>query len=197
MRRLELAREDLDTYYSLGYRPTGDLVEERKIEVRVRRAGLRALHRAEVSEASWRERTGDTAVTALLADGVPDPVFGAEIEIGEPADKKGLGKARLVPVAVNVPLRGVTLLPEGAAHHGKLYFQFAVRDPDGGYRRLEARPLDFQIPNAQLQTALSQHVAFRIELKLDPGSYRVAAAILDELGGVTGVATAPVVIAKK
>ena len=58
-------------------------------------------------------------------------------------------------------------------------------------------PLDFQIPNAQLQTALSQHVAFRIELKLEPGSYRVAAAVLDGLGGVTGVATAPVVIAKK
>ena len=196
--RLEVAREDLDTYYSLGYRPTGDRDgENRKVEVKVRRAGLRALHRVAVSEASWRERTGDTAVTALLADGIPDSVFGAEIEVGTPTEKKGFGKSRLVPVTVNVPLRGVTLLPGEASHRGKLYFQFAVRDPDGGYRRLESRPLDFEVPNEKLAAALGQHVAYRIELKLEPGSYRVAAAVLDELGGVTGVTTAPVVLAAK
>jgi hypothetical protein len=194
---LEVAREDLDTYYSLGYRPVGERTDRsRKIEVRVRREGLRALHRVSVSEASWRERTGDAAVTALLADGVADPVFGLEIQVGTPAEAKGLGKSRLVPVTVNVPLRGVTLLPEGETHRGKLYFQFAVKDPDGGYRRLESRPLEFQVPNPQLATALGQHVAFRIDVKLEPGSYRIAAGVLDELGGLTGVTTAPVTIAK-
>lgn len=192
--RLEAARGDLDSYYSLGYRPIGLRDQRRKIDVRVRRSGLRAVHRRAVSEATWRERTGDLAVTALLADPAPDPTFGAEIVIGAPVEKRGLRRSRLVPVTVNVPLRGTTLLPEGEHHRGRFYFQLALREPDGGYRRLEARPLEFQVPNAQLATALGQHVAFRMELEVAPGEYRVAAGILDELGGLVGVATAPLTL---
>ena len=196
--RLETVRRDMVTYYSLGYHPEGDKPGRRRhLDVQVSRPGLRVLHRSEVSDRSWQEQATDATVTALLADTAPDNPFGITVETGAPdaASKVKRGSTRL-PVVVKVPLRQVALLPEGQQHKGELLFEFALRDPDGGFRRLDSRPLAFQVPNEKLSQALGQFVSFKVELDFAPGSYKLATTVLDQLAGTRSTAILPIEVAK-
>jgi len=191
-RRLEAARSDLVTYYSLGYHPTGDEPgRRRKLEVRVRRAGLRVLHRAEVTDRSWEEQAAAATISALVRDGEPANPFGISLVVGPAPDPERKRGAAKLPLEVRVPLRDLTLLPDVARHRGELHFEFALEDPDGGYRRLASRDLSFDVPDDQLPGALSQHVAFRVELALAPGRHRLAVTVLDRLSGVRSTMAVP------
>jgi len=194
--RLETARRDLATYYSLAFHPAeGAPPEFRKIDVRVKREGVKIVHRRGVEERSAEQIAGDSATAALLAAAPPENPFGALLQVGEPSKGKS-GKAKLVPVTVRVPLRALTLLPEGAAHRAQLAFHFSLRDPDGGYRRLEPRPLEFSVPNEKLAASLGQAVTFQVELQLEPGDYRLGVAVVDRIGGATSATTAQFAVAK-
>ncbi len=197
--RLETVRRDLVTYYSLGYHPEGEKPgRKRHIDVQVRRPGLRVLHRSEVSDRSWQEQATDATVTALISDSVPENPFGVSIDTPAPdAKQRKRGRTRLQPVEVRVPLRGITLLPEGGGHKGELLFEFALRDSEGGFRRLESRSLPLQIPDSELKKALGEHVSYRVELALPPGSYTLAATVLDQVGGGRSTATVPLEVAKR
>lgn len=195
--RLESARRDLVTYYSLGYSPLDDSPGKRRpVEVRVKRDGVRVLHRAAVSTKSWEDQAAEAAISALVGGTEPENPFGVVIEVLPPAEGGKKRGAQQVPINVRVPMSAVTLIPDAAVHRGKLLFQFALFNADGGYRRLEGRPLDFEVPNGKLTGALTQHLSFRIDLKLEPGSYKVAAAVLDQVAGARSVATAPIEVVK-
>jgi VWFA-related protein len=196
--RMEAVRLDLASYYSLGYRPARERSDGyHRVDVRVRREGLRVLHRAAVTVQEREEQAASSAVSALLAEGPLDNLYGAVVEVGTPSTEKRRGGQKLVPITVKVPLREVVLLPAGnGKHQGKLRFHFALRDDKGAFRRLDSKPLVFDVPDDQLAVARGQHVAYRVEVPLPAGSYRFATAIEDELGGTSGVAAAPVVVAK-
>ncbi len=196
-KRLESARRDLVTYYSLGYSPLEDTPGKRRpVEVRVKREGVRVLHRAAVSTKSWEDQAAEAAISALVGGTEPENPFGVVIEVTAPAEGGRKRGSQLVPINVRVPMSAVTLIPDAAVHRGKLLFRFALFNVDGGYRRLEGRPLDFEVPNGKLAGALTQHLSFRIDLKLEPGSYKVAASVLDQVAGARSVATAPIEVVK-
>jgi len=180
--RLGDARRDLTHYYSLGYRPAGR-APRRQIEVRVRHEGARVSHRKNVAFRATDILAGDAAITELLgAAASPDP-FGVAVEVGAPVGRK---KNLRVPVEIRVPLRQLTLLPEGDLHRGRLLFQFALRRPDGAFLRLEPRPIAFEVPAGKLDGALAQHVSMRVEVLVEPGPQRLAVSVLDENAGVVG-----------
>ena len=84
----------------------------------------------------------------------------------------------------------------GAVHRAQLLFNFSLRDPDGGYRRLEARPLEFSVPAEKLAGAQGQSIAYKIELKLEPGAYQLAVAVADKIAGATSATTTGFNVAK-
>jgi VWFA-related protein len=187
--RLETAKRDLATYYSLGYRPEGsDPGAFHELTVRVHRDGVKVVHRRGVAERAPEEIAGDEATAALLSAAPAANPFGALLQIGAATRSKS-GRAMLVPVTVRVPLRGLTLLPDGAAHRAQLSFHFSLRDPDGGYRRLEPRPLEFSVPNDKLAGSLGQSIAFSVDLTLEPGAYQLGVAVVDKLGGTSSATT--------
>jgi VWFA-related protein len=193
---LTTARRDLSTYYSLGYRPDRlDYGEFHEIEVRVKRYDVKVVHRRGVTERTPQEEAASAAVTALLGEGAAPNELGIAIDVG--AAQPGRGKSQLVPIVVKVPLRGATLLPEGAGHRAHFEFHFSIRDPDGGFRRLEPRDLAFAVPNDKLAGALGQFVTYNIQLALEPGSYRLGVSAVDRFGGTQGSATAPIEVVKE
>ncbi len=173
--------DDLEARYSLGF-PTGPEADTRfhKIEIRVEREGVRVEHRE-----GFRRRAGaDRAVDALLATaalgGTENPM-GVTVTTGTP-QRAGRGRYSLVPVEVKVPLRAVTLLPEGNAQRGRLSFSFALRDPSDRLVQLEPRPLTFTVPNAELAAALRQTISMHVEIPVASGPHRLAVGIHDEIG---------------
>lgn len=189
-RRLGTARNDTVHYYSLGYEPPRLVPgESRRVEVRVNRPGARVLHRQQLAEKKADELAGEAALSALLGETEPDP-FGTRLVVGTATGKR---REQRVPVEVQVPLTSVTLLPEKERYRGQLLFQFALRSPDGGYRRLEPRPIALEIPADRVGQAMGQHVTMKVDIAVEPGDYRLAVSVLDELSGVHGTTSAALV----
>jgi hypothetical protein len=153
--------------------------------VKVRRSGLRLLHRAATLRRIPEQEAEAAALSALLA---PPAAGNYRVELAWEAPSAG---ATGVPVSLRLPLEAFTLVPEGTAHRGRIGYFLALEDPRGGFRRLEPRWLDARIPNAQLAEAFGQSLSFRVELPLGPGVHRVAVAVLDEPSGARylGVST--------
>jgi hypothetical protein len=117
------------------------------------------------------------------------------VEVGTPQPVK-LGRGLRVPVALRLPVGGLTLLAEGGRHLGRLAFQFVIEDPDGGYRRLEPRELPLEIPAAKLAAARQQRLGYSFELQLLQGTYRLAVTASDMVGGVHSTLAVPIEVGK-
>jgi len=187
--RLESARQALTTYYSLGYHPLEkDPGTFHEVRVRVRGEGLRAIARRGVQERTFEQIGAETATAALIADAPPANPLGVKVQIGD-IPKPAKGRSVRIPVLVRVPLKSITLVPEGAVHRAQLSFSFSLRDPDGGYRRLEERPLDFSVPAEKLEASLNQAIGYQVELQLEPGEFQLAVGVVDKLSSTTSAAT--------
>lgn len=199
--RLGRVRDDLDAYYSLGYRPpAGSSAAVQRLEVKVRGEGLRVRHRTALRGRSQEQRAEGQTLAALLAPATSaSPAgnpLGIAVEIGESESAK-IGSALRVPVTLRVPISGLTLLEQGERHVGRLAFQFVVEAPDGGYRRLEPRELPVEIPAEQLAPARAQSLGYSFELKLLKGNYRLAVTVSDMVGSVHSTLTAPIEAGRK
>ncbi|MCZ7651599.1 MAG: VWA domain-containing protein [Thermoanaerobaculia bacterium] len=182
-----VARE-IASAYSLGFTPAPDRADRmRDITVRVKQEGLRVRHR----DGYWRrtsdQQLADTALAAASLGGADNPLGALlEVSVGERAGRR---KEREVKALVRLPVPSLTLMPNGNGHAGKLAFEFAVRDEEGRVSRFEKREQTFSIPAEKLAAAAKQSIAYGIEMHLAPGSYTLATAVLDAVGGVRSTAT--------
>jgi VWFA-related protein len=183
-------REDLDSFYSLGFTPahTGD-GREHKIEVRARRPGLRLRYRQSYRDKPALERVVDRTLAALFY-GIEDNPLAITIEVGEPAPVEGGQYA--VPVRLKIPLFKLAILSQqDQVYTGKLRILVAVRDEVGSapVRQVEV-PLN--IPRKEVLSALGQYYIYTLTLKLRPGLQHVAVAVRDEIATTTSYLSRPV-----
>lgn len=186
-------REDLTSYYSLGYRAgPSDTGGYHKIEVKVKRPGVRVRHRDGFRVQSL-ERRLEQGVMAALDMGRQSDRFGTRLAVSE-ASPRDDGNLHL-PVDVQIPLGNVTLVPDGEQWLGRLLVAVRATDTEGGISPLiRSEPLEIRIPNGEYQQALEQHVTWTVELLLRPGRQRLAVGVADLLSGqlgVTSVALSP------
>ncbi|MGH9361649.1 MAG: VWA domain-containing protein, partial [Thermoanaerobaculia bacterium] len=97
---LATVRRDLAYYYSLGFVPTRRNGNARRLEVRVKRPGLRVRHREGYREATGRERAARSTRSAVFLGWSENPLEAA-VEV-EGATPDGGGQL-LVDVLVKVP----------------------------------------------------------------------------------------------
>lgn len=178
--------EDLDSYYSLGYTPgrrePGKL---HKVEVRVKRPGLRVRSLESFRERGPDDRAQSRTIAALLFGGGENPL-GLSLEIGA-AEKEEKGQV-IVPVTVLVPLSAVTLLPgKDGSPEGRLTIFVAARDAEGRMseiteRQVSVRPDKPPSPDRKMSCTL--------KLALRPLSHTVAVDVRDELGKTLSTVTA-------
>jgi VWFA-related protein len=190
--RLRGARAHLATFYTLGVRPPP--AERPRLDVRVRRDGLRAVHRVRAAQRPTDELAAADAISALLESG-STATAGLAIEPGAAAAAKR-GDAQVVPVTIRVPLAQLSLAPEGLVHRGSLAYYLAVERPDGGFVRLEPRGLRFEVPNAELEGSLGENVSFRIDVALAEGEHWLGVAVLDRGSGRRWSGAVPIEVAR-
>src|SRR6185312_3106285 len=131
----ELARmqEDFDSYYSLGYTTAhhGD-GRQHKVEVKVKRPGLRVRYRPSYRDKPAMEKAVDRTLTALL-HGIEDNPLEVAIELGEQTLDKATG-TWAVPVRLKIPLYKLAIIhpDEGGAFQGRLRLLVTTQDSQGG-----------------------------------------------------------------
>ncbi len=179
---LAWAARDFDTFYSLGYRsPHGGDGAYREIKVRVKRAGLVVRHRTGFVDKPQSERVADRTLSSLLLELGKNPLD-ISVDFGQP-QKEGRNRY-VLPVLVRVPIRGLTLLPQGGTNEGRLRFYVVVRDDEDGVSDPHDEELPVSIPASSLAAARKQEIGWGVNLLVREGLPTIAVGVWDELSGL-------------
>ena len=173
--------EDFDSFYSLGYRSRhGGDGKYHKIDVRVKREGLKVRHRTGYLDKPEVERVADRTLSSLILNLEKNPL-GVNVDFGVP-EKQGRGKY-LLPVLVRIPFREITLLPNGEVEQGHLRIFLTVQDEEGGISKIHEVPYPLTVPREQVAAARDREIGYSTSLKIRRGVPRVAIGVWDELSG--------------
>ncbi|HSS75919.1 MAG TPA: VWA domain-containing protein [Thermoanaerobaculia bacterium] len=182
---LDLARmrEDLTTYYSLGYTPShsGD-GKEHRIVVRVKRSGVQLRYRESYRDKPVMEKAVDRTLAALFY-GLDDNPLKIEMEVGD--QLPGTGGNVSVPVRLKIPLFKVAVLDGEENYEGSLRLLVATRSVDGRMAPVRQFPVPIHIPRKEVLTALGQYYVYTLTLQLAPGEQRVAVGIRDDVAATS------------
>ncbi len=178
----ERLTQDFDSLYSLGYpsRRGGD-GKYHKIEVRVLRPGLKARHRSGYVDKPEATRVADRTYSSLILDLESNPLS-ISVDFGSP-EKQGRDKYHL-PFLVRIPFSGVTLLPQGENHEGRLRIHVAVQDEEGGVSSLQEIPFPVSVPANQLAATEGKEMGYAGKLLVRRGIPKVALGVWDEVSGL-------------
>ncbi len=178
---LNLFRQDLFTYYSLGYTvaTTGaDKVHHIKVELadRPELKDYELRYRRRFVEKSLESRVQDRVMTSLMVDFDDNPM-GVGVTTDRPAP--ATSKRWTLPVHISVPIEKIALIPEGDVYIGRVVLFVAARDDDGKQSDLQRQEHEIRVPQADYERARSQLYGFDLQLLMEEGGYRVTVAIMD------------------
>ena len=186
---------DFRSYYSLGYSAThaGD-GRAHKIEVRVKRKGLRVRHRTSYRDKTFESRLIEGVLAALRFGGGANSLD-LRLDFGgvRPHDDDTF----LVPIKVSVPFARVTLLPQEGRHVGNLRLVVVVMDEEGDTSPPEIVPMPLTVPDEHVAAVRKDDVVYSAELKMEKGLHYVAIGLRDESSGEIAIVRRGVRVAKR
>jgi VWFA-related protein len=175
---LERAAADTRTYYWLGFVPSwqGD-DRAHKVDVQVRRDGLRVRSRAGYLDSSRSREVSMAVESALMFGGGPN-LRPLALAVSEPS-KASVGTMR-VNLELSVPASELTLLPVGRQRVAELELRVAAIDDRGGRSEIPVLPVRLVVDT---DPAPGQRVSYRTTLELRRAHNRVAVALYDPAAG--------------
>ena len=175
--------QDEDAAYSLGFTTSESAgAGDHRIEVHLRRDGLRVQHRESYRRRTLADRTVQALAAAASLRATSNPL-GIAIELGEPV-LEAKQKAATVPLLIRIPLKGVALVPDSGQLRGRLSARVGILDAKKQQRLGGAAPIEIAIAAADEPRVATHNWAYRAELRLAPGINRIAAVVVDEIAGV-------------
>jgi VWFA-related protein len=177
---LESIRNDLVSYYSLGYTiSSSGLDRVHKITVELPgRPGHDLRYRRRFVEKSFETRVQDRVFSSLLVD-IDDNPMGLEVT-GEPAVPAS-GDRWTVPVHLSFPLENVALMPEAEDYVGRLVLFLGARDADGRESEIQREEHVIRVPVEQYETAKQQGFGIDFQLLLREGQQRICVGLMDQV----------------
>jgi VWFA-related protein len=174
-------REDLRAFYSLGFTPDhqGD-GKEHRVEVRLKRPGLRLTYPRSYRDKPALEQVADRTLAALL-HGFEDNPLEVRIEL-LPAEPLPNGHFQ-VTARLLVPLFKLATLTLDDVYEAKLRVVAAAGTAGGESTGLRQVEVPVRVPRQQALTAFGQSYAYEVRLELAAGEHTLAFAVRDELGG--------------
>lgn len=198
-RELERVGDELETYYSLAYRPDPDAPPgERWIKVEVEGRGLRVLHRQVTRDKEAAERLAERVYGAILF-GFEDNPMDARLEVADPTPEvetrlaadapRGERAPVTVPVEIRVPIAALGLVPGEDASLGRLLLVMTARDGEGRWQPIKRQKVPVVVPHPQHpqegEPDLSGLHLIRVDMELQPGTQEIAVGLRDEIEGTT------------
>lgn len=179
--------EDLESYYSLGYRPAGNDRADREIVVRTRNRAYRVRARQ-----SFALKTADDQFTDRVVSNVFAPLP-SEIPVtlyaGPP---KKEGSNFVVPVEIAIPAT-ITLLPDGSMLGGGFTVYIAVGNAQGAMSTMFRQPNPVRIAVAEEKAFRSTPLRFTATLTLRPGENLLSVGVIDQVSNTSGFARKTIV----
>ena len=175
---LEEMRDDLFTYYSLGYTLSAsgsDTVHRIEVELPAH-PEYKLVYRRTLVEKSLETQIQDRVVSGLLL-ALDDNPMALEITAGEP--KPATGERWILPVEVAIPIESVALLPEAGEYVGRLVLFIANRDLKGRQSDIQRRQFEIRMPPEDYETRRGEHYVAALDLLLGVGEHKLVVGALD------------------
>jgi VWFA-related protein len=175
---------DASNYYSLAYRVKSDGTDRtRNISVKTRNREYTVRTRTQFVEKSDDTRMRDRLKAALFRSNQPHDIAIA-VETGKA--KKGR-RTSTVPVAVKIPIRQLTLLPQGGKHAGKFSVYIGVAGELNELSDVTQKTQPFEVTAAQLKQALASYFTYDMDVQVNAKSKYLAVGVFDEVGHTYGL----------
>jgi hypothetical protein len=176
--------EDLETYYSLGYRaPATGKDVARRIEVKTKDPRYTVRSRREFVEKSETSLMNDRVHGNLYAN-VEGSSIPFALELGE---MRGIGRNRWsLPVKIRIPIDSLTTRSRGEDQTGQ-FSVFVVAGGPAAMSEMRRQTQPFRIPAADQRRAKSSHFTFNITLEVDDKADRISVGVLDEVSKQFGL----------
>jgi VWFA-related protein len=175
---------DLDSYYSLGYKPVGEgNIESRKITVKAKNRAYSVRARESLILKTADDQMNDRVIANLYTEGLPS-AWPISVQIGVP---KNDGGKILVPVRVIMPST-ITLLPQEENLVGGFTLYFALGRGDGRTSEVMRRPRELRIPTSAEPLVRAKPMTFTTAIRVNPGESLLSVAVIDQISGTTGFA---------
>lgn len=180
---------DLESYYSLAYKPTETLRREsRAITVRTKNRAYTVRTRK-----SWTPKTLDEQFADRVIANIYSPASESdfEVQIRTSTARKEGGKF-VVPIEVSFSPGAITFLPVVEGLSGGFTFTVAVGNPQGGLSSVFRQPQSITIKKEEERGFRATPIKYTATLTLRPGENLLSVGILDQVGRTAGFARATI-----
>ena len=170
-------REDLESYYSLGYRSEAPLTPKSRIEVKVKK-GLRA--RATIASGAISR---DWEVSdQVLANHLIEPANPMGIQVVmDPAVTEG--EKRTIPLKILIPVNSLKLVKDGADYAASFAVFVSMGDKGGNGSDPNRQEQTFRWSEAQVAQVKGKTIGFAVNVEADADRDRISVGVLDQLSG--------------
>ncbi len=185
---LERLERDLGSYYSLGYVPRRRAdTRDHRIEVRVRRKGVRVRHRQTHRDSSRLDQIANRTLAALWFEHDYNPM-----EVGVQLDVAALQDGKLLlPILVKIPLHSLQLLGADDGFRGQVSVFVAHEEASGRKPPARRALVPVRVSPEEYLGAPEQPVLYGFKLLLEPGTRQLAFGVFDHVGGRYSVLRQP------
>lgn len=179
--------DDLETYYSLGYRATATGKDaSRKIVVTTKNPNYVVRARKEFVEKSEVTQMKDR-VRANLFQRVEGSSAAIPFAVAVGEFRKAGRNRWTVPLKIRIPISSLTMLPQGPEQAGSFSIFFATGALLGVMSEVEQRTQTFTVPRNDLARAQKSFFTYDLELTVDKLVQSMSIAVLDDVGKEYGI----------
>jgi VWFA-related protein len=179
---------DLDSYYSLGYKPSDKGQSTRRIVVKTKNRAYTVRTPETFILRSSEDQMKDRTIANLYTD-----VRGAwPIAIRTAAPSKDGRGIYAIPVQV-VMASTLTLLPEGKNLVGGFVLYFTVGNVAGGPSEVMRRPETLRIPATSEALVRAKPMTFTTTIRVKQGESMLSVGVIDQTSATTGFARSKLV----
>jgi VWFA-related protein len=180
---------DLDSYYSLGYKPKGEgSISTRKIMVKMKNRAYSVRSREALAVKSTDDQMSDKVIANLYADATTS-AWPIEVRTGKPRQD---GRSFVVPIDVVIPAT-MTLLPQDKDLVGSFTLYIVVGSNDGRTSEVVRSPHNLRLPSTGESVVRAKPMRFTTALRVSAGENVLSVAAIDQISGTTGFTRATIV----
>jgi len=185
---LEQFRQDLFSYYSLGYTISGSGTDRiHRLDVQLPEyPGYKLNYRRSFVEKSLESKVQDRVTSGLTFD-LDDNPMAISVETGDPAP--AADERSILPFEIGFPLDSIAMVPEGDEFVGRVVVFIAVRDEKGRQSDMQRRDHEIRIPQSDFEAHHSERFVIELPLLMRSGSFRIVVGVLDRLTRQTSYST--------
>lgn len=183
----ERIHQDLESYYSLGYRAGTERVDrQRYLQVRMKNKDYRVRNRQTFVEKSVFAEMSDKVVANLLYR-MKDNDLGILTRVGTPLPTED-GYYH-VPVDIQIPMHSLELLPQGDAEYvGGFDVYVVVANKNNDMSDVARKTHQVRVPAAMYKELTGKFYTYTLELLMERGLNKISVGVVDQVDNTSGFA---------